>query len=212
MAMVKRKAVQGLMVLTAMLGMTSGGQARDLLGNVQADVFVLGGGSTFVDAHYFAESGSVYHSRFDLGTKWTVGVAVPYGKLLSIETAFTTGPNNLWLTNVNRFPHVGVEYPSRTYIGSLSAVVHAPFSRFHFRPYGAAGVEYDRFSPTAGAIATAKQGFGSASTALLTHNDKFGISLGCGLTANSRNALPSALTFGITSPVHPRSAFPRRKR
>ena len=94
----------------------------------QVDVFVLGGGSTFVDAQYFDSAGRLYHSRFEVGPKFTLGVAVPYGKLLSIETAFTSGPNNLVVTNTNVFPHVGVVYPVRVYIGSVSAVVHAPFS------------------------------------------------------------------------------------
>lgn len=184
--MLKMKTVQGTMLLAVLLMSTGAVEARDLLKDAQADVFVLGGGSTLVDANNFAEAGRLFHSRFDLGYKFTVGVAVPYGKLLSIETAFTTGPNNLYLTNINIFPHTAAagairEYPSRTYIGSLSAVIHTPGSFHHFRPYAAGGVEYDRFSPTPEAITAAKSGFGTVSTAIITHNDKFGLNLGCGI-------------------------------
>lgn len=177
-----KKTVQGLMALAVMLLSTGAAQARDIVKNIQLDVFVLGGGSTLVDAQSWQSADRQYHSRLDLGPKITVGVAVPYGKLLSIETAFTTGPNNLYVTNLNLFPHVPVEYPVRFYSGNMSGVVHAPFSLFHLRPYADAGVEYDRYSPTPAAIATAKkQGFASVSTAIINHNDKVGISAGVGL-------------------------------
>ena len=185
--MVKKKTVQGFMALTVLLWSTGGVQARDLLKDVQADVFVLGGGSTLVDALNFDSAGRLMHSRFDVGPKFTVGVAVPYGKLFNIETAFTGGTNDLFLTNTNIFPHTKadgsvVEYPARFYAGSLSAVFHAPFSYRHFRPYAAAGAEYDRYTPTRGAIATARyEGWATVNTALLTHNDKFGMSAGVGI-------------------------------
>jgi hypothetical protein len=186
--MVKKKTVQGLMALTALFLSTGAGQARDIFKDAQADVFLLGGGSTLVDAHYFNTESGLYHSRYDLGPKFAIGVSVPYGKLLSIESAYSYGPNNLVVTNTSAFPHKGVEYPVRDYIGSLSAVIHAPVSLFHIRPYAEGGVEYDRFSPTPAAITLAENlggapngGFASVSTALITHNDKFGVNLGGGL-------------------------------
>ncbi len=189
-----KKTVQGLMALTALFLSTGAGQARDIFKDAQADVFLLGGGSTLVDAHYFELAGRAYHSRFDLGPKFSLGVSVPYGKLLSIESAYSYGPNNLVVTNTNAFPHVGVVYPVRDYIVSLSAVIHAPVSLFHIRPYAEGGVEYDRFSPTPAAITLARnQGFASVSTALITHNDKFGINLGGGLDRK----LTKRLTFRI---------------
>jgi opacity protein-like surface antigen len=197
--MVKTRTVQVLMVLAVLLWSTGAVQARDLFKDAQADVFVLGGGSTLVDAHYYSQAGNRFHSRFDMGSKITVGVAVPYGKLLTIETAFTTGPNDLYVSNVDIFPHTQKDgsikpYPSRTYIGSLSAVVHAPVSLFHLRPYAAGGVEYDRFSPTPGALAEAKNaGFGTVSTAIITHNDKFGLNLGGGIDRK----LTKRITFRI---------------
>ena len=173
-----KKTVQGLMALAVLFLSTGAAQARDF----KFDVFALGGASTLYDAGYFDSAGRQYHSRFDLGPKFTLGVAVPYGKLLSIETAYSSGPNNFIVTNTNAFPHVGVQYPVRDYIGSMSAVVHAPFSLFHLRPYGEGGVEYDRFSPTPAAITTAKnQGFAAVSTASINHNDKLGLSFGGGL-------------------------------
>ncbi|MGO8791932.1 MAG: hypothetical protein ACLQVL_31715 [Terriglobia bacterium] len=217
--MVKTRTVQVMMVLTVLLWSTGAVQARDLFKDAQADVFVLGGGSTLVDGQYYTESGSLFHSRFDLGYKFTVGVAVPYGKLLTIETALTTGPNNLYVTNVNIFPHTMSdgsvkEYPARTYIGSLSAVVHAPFSLRHFRPYAEGGVEYDRFSPTQQAVTNARtEGFGTISTAIVTHNDKFGLNLGGGIDRkftkritfriDLRDHITSSPAFGL--PAQPTS-------
>ncbi len=189
-----KKTVLGVMALMALLWSANGAQARDIFKDVQFDVFALGGGSTFVDPVYFDSAGRLYHSRFEVGPKYTLGVAVPYGKFLTIETAYSYGPNNLVLTNTNVFPHVGTVYPARDYIGSLSGVVHAPFSRFHFRPYAEGGVEYDRFSPTPGAIALAKsQGFAAVSTAYINRNDKFGLNLGAGLDRQ----LTKRLTFRI---------------
>jgi len=182
-----KNSVRGVVVLAVCWLSAGAMQARDLPNLLQLDVFVLGGGSSLVDPQTFTQAGRLYHGRMELGPKFTIGVAVPYGKLLSIETAFTTGPNDLFLANENIFPHVSgppaaVTYPSRTYIGSLSAVVHAPFAFHRFHPYAAGGVEYDRFSPTPGAITTAKNsGFAAVSTALITHNDKLGINVGVGL-------------------------------
>jgi opacity protein-like surface antigen len=189
-----KKTVQGLMALAVLLLSTGAGQARDLLKDAQADVFALGGASTLVDAQYWNSAGYLFHSRMEMGTKFSLGVAVPYGKMLSIETAFTYGPNNLVVTNTDKFPHVGVVYPERVYMGSIAGVVHAPFALFHIQPYAEGGAEYDRFSPTPAAIALAtSQGFGAVSTAIITHNDKVGISLGGGLDRK----LTKRLTFRI---------------
>lgn len=176
-----KKTVRGLMALAVLWLGTGAAQARDLFKNAQADVFVLGGASTLVDPQSWSTV-ALYHSRMDLGAKFTIGVSVPYGKILSIESAYTYGPNNLVVTNENHFPHVGQVYPVRAYIGSLDAVVRAPFSFLKIQPYGVAGVEYDRFSPTSGAISMARtEGFGSVSTAIITHNDKVGLNIGVGL-------------------------------
>jgi hypothetical protein len=185
--MVKRKTVQGLLVLAVLFWSTRGAQARDIFKDIQADVFALGGGSTLVDAQDFDSAGRLMHTRFEVGSKWSVGVAVPYGKLLNLETAFTTGPNNLWLTNTEIFPHTQaagsvVEYPAKFSSGSESAVFHAPFSFRHFRPYAEGGVEFDHYTPSREAIATARyEGWATVNTALLTHNDKFGMNVGVGI-------------------------------
>jgi opacity protein-like surface antigen len=177
-----KKTLQGLMVLSVLAWSATGAQARNLLKDAQMDVFVLGGGSTLVDPYYFNAAGRAFHSRFEPGYKFTIGASVPYGKFLNIETAYTYGPNNLVVTNTNVFPHAGRTYAVNDYIGSVAAVVHAPFSRFHFRPYVEGGVEYDRFSPTPAAIALAKnEGFGTVNTANINHNDKFGFNAGAGV-------------------------------
>jgi outer membrane protein W len=101
-----------------------------------------------------------------------------------------------------------VEYPARFYAGSLSAVFHAPFSYRHFRPYAEGGVEYDRYTPTRGAIATARNhGWATVNTALLTHNDKFGMNVGVGIDRkftkritfriDLRDHITSSPAFGI---------------
>lgn len=178
-----KKAGFGLVAVAVLLLNTGGARASDILKQDQIDIFVLAGGSTFFDSTNFPDAGRVYHSRYDLGQKFTFGAAVPYGKLLSIETAFTFGPNNLVITNTNVSPHVGVVYPMHDYIGSLSAVVHAPFSRFHFRPYLEGGVEYDQFRPSRSAINYAYyNGFASVSSdEYFNRNDKFGLSAGGGI-------------------------------
>jgi opacity protein-like surface antigen len=167
------------------------------------DVYGLVGGSTIIDAQYFDSAGRLYHTRFEPSPKFNIGVAVPYNKFLSIESGFSYGPNDLVLTNTNIFPHTSplsvTVFPVNVYLGTLSAVVHAPFSARHFQPYVEAGLEYDRFSPTQSAIIDAVQhGWASTSTALINHNDKFGFNLGAGLDRK----LTKRLTFRIDARDH----------
>jgi outer membrane protein W len=181
-----KKTVQGLMVLAVCWLSTGTAQPRDLLKDAQADVFVMGGGSTMVDPQTWTLV-APYHSRMDLGLKYSIGVAIPYGKILSIESAYTYGPNNLYVENIDIFPHTKasgsvVEYPVNDYIGSLDAVLHAPFSFMHVQPYGVAGVEYDHFSPTPEAVTEAlDHGFGAAATTTMSHSNKLGLNFGVGL-------------------------------
>lgn len=189
-----KKTVQGLMALAVLCLAADAAHARDLTKDIQADVFVLAGASTLVDAQSWTAADHAYHTRSDLGLKYTVGVAVPFGKLLKIETAFTGGPNNLILTDTSLNPRHDIVYPVRFYSGSVTAVAHSPFAFMHFRPYGAAGVEYDRYSPTQSAMTTAKNlGFASVNTASINHNDKTGIVFGGGLDRK----LTKRLTFRI---------------
>jgi opacity protein-like surface antigen len=156
------------------------------------------------DAQYFGSAGRLYHTRFEPNYKFSVGVAIPYNKYLSLESGLTYGPNDLVLTNTNLFPHTVasgsvVIYPVNNYMGTLSAVVHTPYSIRHFKPYVEAGVEYDHFSPTRAAVAEAiNNGWASTSTALINHNDKFGFNLGVGLDRK----LTKRLTFRIDARDH----------
>jgi len=199
-----KKTAQGLLLLTALLMSTGGLEARDLFQNINFDVYGLAGWSTMFDAQYFDSAGRKYHSRFDPDYKFSVGVAIPYNKYLSIESGLTYGPNDLVLTNTNIFPHTVasgsvVMYPVNNYMGTLSAVVHTPYSIKHFKPYVEAGVEYDRFSPTQAAIAQAlNTGWASTSTALINHSNKFGFNLGVGLDRK----LTRRLTFRIDARDH----------
>ena len=207
-----KKTVQGLMVLAALVWSTGGVQARDLFKNAQFDVYGLFGGSTIVDAQYFDSAGRLYHTRFEPSPKFSLGVSVPYNKFLSIETGFSYGPNDLVLTNTNIFPHTSPSsvtvFPVNVYLGTLNAVVHAPYTFRKFQPYVAGGVEYDRFSPTQAAVASAlRNGWASTSTALINHNDKFGFSLGAGLDRkltkrlslriDARDHVTSSPAFGL---------------
>lgn len=189
-----KKTVQGLIVLTAVLLSTGAAPARDLVKDLQLDVFGMAGASTDIDSRYFESAGRLMISQFNLGPKFTVGVGVPYGKLLSFETSYTWGPNNWVVTNDNVFPHAPVVYAVRDSFGSFSALVHSPRSFMKVVPYMEGGVEYDHFSPTPAAIGLAhNQGFAAVSTAIITRNDKFGVNVGGGLDRK----IMKRLTFRI---------------
>jgi len=189
-----KKSVQGLMALVVLFLAVQAVQARDLTQNMQADVFALAGASTLVDAQTWTAADHIYHTRSELGLKYVVGVAVPFGKLFKIETAFTGGPNNLVLTDTSLNPRKNTTFPVTFYSGSITAVAHAPYAFKHWRPYGAVGVEYDRFSPSSSAVSLARNnGFASVSTAEINHNDKTGIVIGGGLDRK----LTKRLTFRI---------------
>ena len=222
-----KKTVQGMMVLAALVWSAGGVQARDLLANAQADVYGLVGGNTIVDAQYFTSAGRLYHTRFDPDYKFSVGVAIPYNKFLTIESGFTYGPNNLVLTNVDIFPHTAPAsirvFDNDVYLGTLSAVVHAPFSYKHFKPYVEAGVEYDRFAPSRSAIfSAAANGWASTSTALINHNDKFGFNLGGGIDRklskrltfriDARDHVTSSPAFGLPNSYNNGAIFPVKGR
>ena len=213
--MVRNKAVQCLMALAALLLTAGAAQARE----IKFDVFVLGGASTLVDARYFQSASEQFHSRFEYAPKFNLGVAVPYGKLFSIELGYSGGPNNLVITDTSVFPHPAILYPVRVYMGSLSGVVHAPFSWKHVQPYAEGGVEYDKFNPTPAAVSTAKnQGFGAVSTASINGNDKVGMNLGCGLDRkimkritlrlDLRDHFTGSPHFGLPNSASPGVVFP----
>jgi hypothetical protein len=189
-----KKTVQSLVALAVLLGSAGAAQAGDLLQNFKFDAFLLGGESTMLDPKYFNSADRLFHSRFEMGSKVIAGVSVPYGKILTIDAAYSTGPNNWNVSNQNLFPHAGVVYSERASATSISGVFHAPFTRFHMRPYGEVGVEFDQFKPSAEAISYAlNHGFAADSTAIITHNDKAGLLIGGGLDRK----LTRRLTFRI---------------
>jgi opacity protein-like surface antigen len=114
-------------------------------------------------------------------------------------------------------------FPVNVYLGTLSAVVHAPFSAHHFQPYVDGGLEYDRFSPTQSAIVSAvRNGWASTSTALINHNDKFGFSVGVGvdrkltkrlsLRIDARDHVTSSPAFGLPNTYNTGAIFPVKGR
>ncbi len=190
----KKKLVRGLMVLAIGCISAGAGQARDLLQNVQLDVLGLAGYSTLFGAQEWLSAGNLYHSRFASGTKFAIGAEVPYGKLVSIQTGFTMGPNDLIVVNTEQDSRNNINYPTRFYSGNASLLLHAPSTKFHVRPYAELGLEYDRYSPTDSAVAYAyNYGFASVATAYINHNDKFGFNAGGGLDRR----ISKRLTFRI---------------
>ena len=213
----RKKTVRVWMLLAALWGATAGAFADGPLANAKVDVFVLGGGSTFIDEHYFYDAERTYLSYFKVGPKITAGFAVPYGPILCIELSYTYGPNNWVVQNNDVMPRVGVVYPVRYSSGNLSAIIHVPYSKFHFRPYVDGGVEYVQFTPTKAAIKYALDyGFASASMAYINANDKVGITVGFGverklikrlsLRIDLRDHVSGTPGFGI--PLAPTAANP----
>jgi outer membrane protein W len=213
--MMTRKIVQSLMVATALCFCTVAAQARDLSFNV----FVMGSGSTLFDTRYFTSADEKYRSSYATGNKYLVGVEVPLGKILAVEAAYASGPNDLRVTNISLNPTVTTVYGVRNHVGSINLVVHAPFSRLGFRPYLTAGWEYHRFAPTLAGVATASsQGFGAVSTATLSATNKLGANCGGGvehkifrrvsLRLDLRDHLTGSPTFGLPPQASTGATFP----
>lgn len=148
---------------------------------------------------------------------------MPIGTFLSIEASYTTGPNDLRVTNDSLSPRETRSYGVHANIASLDVVAHAPFHRFGFHPYGVAGLDYIRYAPTAaGNQVAATEGFGSVNPATLAADIKLGMNLGFGverklfphvtLRLDVRDHVTSSPNFGLaanapTAPIFPTSGY-----
>jgi len=213
--MMTKKTVQGLMVAAALCFSTVAAHARDL----SFDVFVMGSGSTLFDTRYFGSADEKYRSSYATAVKYVVGVEVPLGKILGVETAYASGPNDLRVTNISLNPTVTTVYGVRNNVGSVDLVAHAPFSRFGFRPYLAVGWDYHRFAPTlVGKTQAESQGFGAVSTATLVATNKLGVNCGGGVEhkisrrvsfrLDVRDHLTGSPTFGLPAQAPTGAIFP----
>jgi hypothetical protein len=175
-----RRVVQGLIAAVVLAFSTGAACARDI--NYDFNVFLMGGSSTLFDGKDFTSASYQYHAGYSQGYKVTVGLGVPLGSILGIETAYTTGPNNLQLTDTSVTPRQVRTYAVEMHSGNVNVIAHAPFSKYGFRPYATAGLEYNEYVPTSAGIATALQlGFGAVSTATLTTSSKIGVNFGFGV-------------------------------
>jgi hypothetical protein len=213
--MMTKKTVQSLMVAAALCFSTVAAHARD----IRFDVFVMGSGSTLFDARYFTSADEKYRSSYASAAKYLVGVEVPIGKILGVEAAYASGPNDLRVTNISLNPTVTIAYGMRNRVGSINLVAHAPFAPLGFRPYLTAGWEFHRFAPTLiGVAAASSQGFGAVSTATLSATDKLGVNCGGGiehkvfrrvsLRLDLRDHLTGSPTFGLPAQSSTGAIFP----
>jgi hypothetical protein len=213
--MMTKKTVQGLMVAAAVGFSTVAAHARD----VRFDVFVMGSSSTLFDTRYFGSADEEYRSSYATAVKYVVGVEVPLGKILGVEAAYASGPNDLRVTNTSLNPTVTTAYSARNNVGSVNLVAHAPFARLGFRPYLTVGWDYHRFAPTlAGKEQAESRGFGAVSTATLSATNKLGVNCGGGiehkifrrvsLRLDVRDHLTGSPTFGLPAQASTGATFP----
>jgi len=217
--MLKKEVVRALLLAAVF---SSCSQAADIAGrlrNTDFSVFAMTGGSTLFDGRYFTSADQRYHSSYETGSKTVIGMGVPLGSVFTIETSYTFGQNNLLVTNTSRFPHVGIVYPTRNHILTISAVARSPIAVMGFRPYAAAGWDYARYVPTIAAEVIANnQGFGSVSYAQLTDTKRVGVSLGVGVEhrivgrlnfrLEARDHIASSPNYGLPKSAMDSAIFP----
>ena len=191
--------------------------------NYSFNIFLMGGASTLFDGKDFTSAGHQYHADYARDYKFAVGLGVPIGKILEIQAAYTTGPDNLQITDTSLSPRQLRSYGVESHIGSVGVLGYAPFSRLGFRPYGVAGFDYLRYAPTAaGNTVAATQGFGAVNPATLAADTKVGMNLGFGvehkllrnvaLRLDIRDHVCSSPNFGLpprdpTSAIFPVSGY-----
>jgi opacity protein-like surface antigen len=168
-------------------------------------VFVMGSVSSLFDTGHYNEYTTPYGSTYKTGGGITFGAEVPLGKILGVEGSYSKARNNLALTNygVSTPQESGYGIHNQRFSGDL--VAHAPRSFLGFKPYLAAGLEYDRFSPV-GPSSNAFNGFVNVS---LGAANKVGVNYGGGVDMNLlphvslrvdvRDHLTSTPTYGLPS-------------
>jgi outer membrane protein W len=215
--MITRKTAQVVVAAVALCLSTVAAHARD----IRFDVIVMGGGSTVFNTTYFTSADERYRSSYATDARYTVGIEVPLGKILAVEATYSSGNNNLRVTNTSLEPDQTIQYGVRNKVGSVGLVAHAPFSRWGFHPYATLGWDYHRFAPTlAGKKEAEAQGFAAAGWAKLKFTDKLGLNCGVGverkisrrlsLRLDVRDHFSGSPTFGLPPQSSTSAIFPAK--
>jgi opacity protein-like surface antigen len=202
------KLLQALAVAIALGASATALNAEDF------SVFVMGSVSSLFDNGSYNEYTTPYGSAYKTGAGITFGAEVPLGKILGVEGSYTKVRNNLAITDY------GLSTPQESGYGihdqrlSGDLVAHAPRSFLGIKPYLAAGLEYDRFSPV-GPSSNIFSGFVNVS---LGAANKMGINYGGGVDMNLlphvslrvdvRDHLMSTPTYGLPSSSSTGPYFP----
>jgi opacity protein-like surface antigen len=201
--MAMRKVLEALIVAGALFVSVATAQAQDYR------FFLMGGGATLFDSRVFTSTaGFQYRSDYANGGKFTIGLEVPHGKILGIESSYAVGHDNLCITGLTINP-TEAGYGIWNHRVSLNLVAHAPKRILGVQPYVTAGVEYDRFTPIRAAVdRVTTQGF-TGTAAVLQHDNKMGVNFGGGfewkvmgpilVRLDVRDHLTGSPSFGLKS-------------
>lgn len=205
-----RRLLQGFVVIVVLGAGVAALQAQDF------NLFVMGGGSSLFDKKYYTVYGAPYGSTYKTGMNFTVGgeIPAPFVKVLGLEAAYGEVRNNLAVTDFYNSGTLNREtgYAIRDQRVSLDVIAHSPQSLKGVRPYLAAGIEYDRFSPTGTAAALAQSpGFNGVPNTVLSTDNHFGLNFGGGmdikligalsLRLDLRDHITGSPTFGLPQKV-----------
>ncbi len=202
------KFLQALVVVVALGASATASGAEDY------SVFFMGTVSSLFDKGYYNEYTTPYGSSYKTGGGITFGAEVPLGKILGVEGSYSKVRNNLAITDYGLSTPLESGYGIHDQRVSGDLVAHAPRSFFGFKPYLAAGLEYDRFSPV-GPSSDIFSGFVNVS---LGAANKVGINYGGGvdmkllpyvnLRIDVRDHLTSTPTYGLPSSSSTGPYFP----
>jgi opacity protein-like surface antigen len=146
------------------------------------DVFLQGGGSSFIDKNYPSTASGPFGTSYSTGGQFSLGAEARLGSLLGLEGAYGWGQNNLSVTRLGTSPGFEQSFGIRHQRASGDLVLHAPFPIL--KPYVLAGIEYDRFSPY-GYTHVTLPGFTSTVTSsggpVLSPDNKLGFNYGGGI-------------------------------
>ena len=182
-------------------------------------VFAEGSGSFFLDQKFFSETVVIpmtglarqdqFRSDYASGGKLTFGTEFTNWKIFGVEAAYGYGTNNLRLSDLSAIPSTTRGYGVRAQRFSGNLVLHSPVAVLKVRPYATAGLEFDRFNPTAQAKSAAyTQGFADQ-TVTLGASNKLGFNYGGGaewgffpklaLRIDFRDHVTGTPTYGLSS-------------
>lgn len=193
------KLLQALVVVVALGASATALYAQDY------SVFFMGTISSLFDKNYYNEYTTPYGSSYKTGGGITFGAEVPLGKILGVEGSYSKVRNNLAITDYGLSTPLESGYGIHDQRLSGDLVAHAPRSFLGFKPYLAAGLEYDRFSP----VGPSSDIFSGFVNVALGAANKVGVNYGGGvdmkllpylnLRLDVRDHLTSTPTYGLPS-------------